>query len=97
MYRHEIVCFKVHSCVVLLNVLSGFAISYKLGYFTPVTETVSTLWIVLLLEAFKKHELLFCGPIAVENREIEPVNDMVLVRGLIEVSKAADTIIGVIG
>ena len=40
-YRQEIVCFEVDSSVMLLDVLSSFAISYELGYFTPVPKAVS--------------------------------------------------------
>lgn len=81
----------------LLDVLSSFAISYELGYFTPVPKAVSWSKIKLLLEAFKKQQLLFGSPLAVKDREIKPVNDMVFVGSVIEVGKTAETVVRVIG
>ena len=41
MYWQKVISFKIYGGVMLLDILSSFAISYELGDFTPVTEAVS--------------------------------------------------------
>ncbi len=53
MYGQEVVCFKVDSCVVLLDILASLSISYELGDFAPVSKAVPLLKINVLLEPFK--------------------------------------------
>jgi hypothetical protein len=93
MYRQEILRFQINSNIVFLHVLSCFPIPNKLSYFTPVSKPVPSFKIFILLEPLKEQQLLFGSPLTVKDWEIEPVNHMVFVGGVIEVGETAHTVI----
>ena len=81
----------------VLDVFSGLSIPDELSDLAPVAEAVSSYDGYILFKAFKEQKCLFSSPVGVKYREVEPVDDMVFVRELVEVSETSHTVVAVVG